>query len=504
MATKISNNPVSNWWKRVDSKLGWLHLPNWLIILLVIALLLRIPSFFEPYSYGDEMIYLTLGQAIKQKVTLYKFIHDNKPPLLYLTAAIAGNLFWFKAILAFWSLLTIVLFWKLSKALFAKNKLLQKVSTVIFTLLITIPLLEGNIANAENFMMAPTILAFTILLSKKLTRKNLLFSGALFSMATLFKVPAAFDLPVIIFLWIIINFKNKEGLKKIITQTFYLMIGFITPIFITFVWYYFKGALPEYSIAAFLQNVGYLSSFRPSDVREPFLTRNAPLLWRALIVFLGALVLFIKKNKLSKQFIFLTAWVLLSLFAVTLSERPYPHYLLQTAPAISLLFGLLFTKKSLEQSLSIIPLGLVFLVPVYFNFWHYPTVSYYQRFIKLVTNNMTKNEYLDTFGGHIRRNYEVAKFVRTSTKDSDRIYVWGDTSIVYALSKRLPPIKYVADYHINDFSSKAEVAQQLTDNKPKLIILLPNSPPIPEITPLLKTDYLLISLTDGVEIWSKI
>jgi len=95
-----------------------IHVPPWLVLVLAITFLIRIPSFFEPYSYGDEMIYLNLGEAIKRGMVLYRDIHDNKPPLLYFTAALAGNVFWFRAILAAWMAATTVLFWKLSRTLF--------------------------------------------------------------------------------------------------------------------------------------------------------------------------------------------------------------------------------------------------------------------------------------------------------------------------------------------------------------------------------------------------
>ena len=104
--------------KKVNNLVDKLHTPKWLLILLALIVLLRIPSFFEPYSYGDEMIYLSLGEGIRQNIPLYKGIHDNKPPLLYITAAAAGSLFWFKAILTIWNLITIFLFWKLSTILF--------------------------------------------------------------------------------------------------------------------------------------------------------------------------------------------------------------------------------------------------------------------------------------------------------------------------------------------------------------------------------------------------
>ena len=108
--------------------------PLWLEIFFAVLLLLRIPSFFEPYYYGDEMIYLALGEGVRQGIPLYSGLHDNKPPLLYLTAAIAGNLFWFKVILAFWSLITVYGFWKLINHLYPKKESLHKISTIIFGL----------------------------------------------------------------------------------------------------------------------------------------------------------------------------------------------------------------------------------------------------------------------------------------------------------------------------------------------------------------------------------
>lgn len=132
-------------------------LPKWLLGIICLVLVLRIPTFFEPYYYGDEMVYLTLGQGVRQGLTLYKDIHDNKPPLLYLTAAIAGSLFWFKVILAAWCIFTVVLFYKLAKMLFEKNLAAQKLSTLIFALLTTLPLLEGPTVNSELFMIGFTI-----------------------------------------------------------------------------------------------------------------------------------------------------------------------------------------------------------------------------------------------------------------------------------------------------------------------------------------------------------
>ncbi len=242
------------------------NITNWLGIVLFLTILLRIPSFFEPYYYGDEMIYLNLGEGVRQGQILYKEIFDNKPPLIYLTAALAGNLFWFKAILAFWNLATIVIFWNLVRLLFdtkggySKNEKLQKVSTVFFALLTTLPTLEGNTVNAELFMVGPSLLAFFFLIGKSITPKKIFYSGILFGIASLFKVPAAFDVPVIIIYWVIVNgFKNW---KSILKDTFVLSLGFVTPILLSFIGYFFQGALSEYFKAAFMQNLGYIESWQ--------------------------------------------------------------------------------------------------------------------------------------------------------------------------------------------------------------------------------------------------
>jgi hypothetical protein len=482
-----------------------LHTPKWLFWVMLAVLLLRIPSFFEPYSYGDEMIYLTLGEAIRRGIPLYSQIHDNKPPLLYIIAALAGSLFWFKAILTIWHIVTVFLFWKLSTALFPKKDKLQKISVIIFAVLTTIPFLEGNIVNAELFMIGPTIAAFLILLTpsrKKLNPKHLVSAGVLFSISTLFKVPAAFDLSAIVFLWLVLEKKiNRKSIKKIAISTAYLTLGFITPIILSLVWYAIRGAFNEYLVAAFLQNVGYLSSWRPTDVSEPFWVRNAPLIQRALIVMIGLLILFWKRKKLSKQFIFITAWLLFSLFAVTLSERPYPHYLIQSVPAISLLISILFIQNNLEQSLAIIPLTLAVLVPVYFKFWYYPTTPYYSRFIKLITRRVTKDQYLSSFDGQVLTNYKIADFLVASTKRHEKVFIWGNGVAIYALARRLPPGKYVADYHIADFSSDEETMKTLRNDIPSFIIILPDSPSLPALNNLLTSNYGLIENIDGAFIW---
>ncbi len=490
-------------WQKLHKIGDILHLPdmpNWLVGVLALVLLLRVPSFFEPYYYGDEMIYMTLGTGVRQGMTLYKDLHDNKPPLLYLTAAISGNLFWFKTILAFWSLATIVIFWKLAQTLFEKNMKAQKIATILFAMFTTIPLLEGNTVNSELFMVGPVLLGFLILFNKD-SNSKIYWAGILFGIAALFKIPAAFELPVIVFYWFITS--NIGDWKNTLKKSVILGLGFLTPILLTFVWYFFRGALSEYIRAAFLQNIGYVSSFRPGDVQKSFIAKNAPLLIRGVVVLIGLAITFISRKKLSNRFIFLCVWILLTLFAITLSERPYPHYLIQAVAPAAFLFATFLTDRSFEQVLAVIPLALAFFVPVYYKYSFYDTAGYYQRFINFATNRTNKEVYFSKFSKNVNRNYEIANFITMSTSKADRIFVWDpDAPTIYALSRRLPPIKFTVPYHVNDFSNTKDLIASLNENPPKFIILTSDNP-LRGISDLLSSKYLLINQIGNANIFSR-
>jgi len=489
--------------KRIwDKIISIIDTPLWLEIFFAIIFILRIPSFFEPYYYGDEMIYLALGEGIRQGLPLYLSLHDNKPPLLYLTAAIAGNLFIFKVILAFWNIITVYGFWKLVKALFPQSRRIQNTSTILFGIMTTLPLFEGNTVNAELFMIGPVIFAFWILISKENSIKNLFISGLLFSFASLFKIPAAFDILGIIIFWLAFTKLKLQSIKEFVRKAFYLSLGFITPIALTFVWYYFAGSFKEYLIAAFLQNFGYVSSWRPSTIELTFLEKNGPLLIRAGIMFLSFIILILLKNKLSKNFILLSAWLIATLFAVTLSERPYPHYFVQSLAPLSILLGMLIGLKNIEQGLSIIPLTIAFFVPFYFKFWYYPTLSYYQRFAEFSVGKINKENYFNKFSENINTNYKVADYLLSSTNKNDKVFAWSnDSSAIYSLSRRMPPTKYVADYHFNDFSRPEEIISILSKENPKFIVVSKNSFEFPELNVFLTQNYSIITQIDTTNIW---
>ena len=443
---------------------------NWPSLLALLVLFLRLPSLFEPFTYGDDGIYLTLGQAINKGLLLYQEIHDNKPPLIYLTAAVSRTfpLYRLGAFLYAW--LVLFLFYQLACQLFTKQKKSIIASCFVFGLLFSLPFLEGNIANAENFLIGLTIPAFWFLLKQKF-----FLAGLLFSLATLFKIPAAFDfIAAIIFISLV-----SKKLYSLFIIHYSLFIGFAIPLLISLLFFGAKDALGAYFIAAFGQNLPYLSSWAGQAANAGGLSFG---LWgRGLILLLLLLLLFALRQRLRPAALLLTLWFSLTLFASLLSGRPYPHYLLQTIPSLSLAFGFFFWRPRR----AILPLFLLLILVISwgtYRFWYYSNLPYYLEF------------YLHRFAPEYQAAqplYQTASYLRQRTLADEKIFVWSNQASLYALAQRLPLGRYTVAYHVVDFNGYLETLQQLRSHPPRYLVIDQNeSHPFPLFFTYVQQNYL--------------
>ena len=195
-----------------------------------------------------------------------------------------------------------------------------------------------------------------------------------------------------------------------------------------------------------------------------------------------------QRKKISRAFFLVSLWFAFSLFASLLSTRPYPHYLLQLAPSLSLAFGLFF-NRSWEKFLPLL-LALVLIAVFFgFHFWHYPTVSYYLNFVQFVAGDKTKNDYFNFFSPQSGMVYELADYIQNRTEDGEKIFIWGDQPAVYPLSRRLPVGHYTVKYHIIDFNGYQETMAALYQSAPRLIVMMRGDEEFPELEGFLKNYY---------------
>ncbi|MBI2008513.1 hypothetical protein HYS82_02545 [Candidatus Amesbacteria bacterium] len=469
----------------------WIEGKQWLIVILAAVVVLRVPSLFEPYWYGDEGIYLTVGQAIRKGEILYKDIHDNKPPLLYwMAAAAGGRQFWFKFIAGWWSLGTVTAgYWTFGK-IWGKEEKARLISTTVLAILTTLPMWEGNIANAELFFLLPTIAAAGILWGAKDWR-GVFWGGVVLGIGGLFKMPAIIEAGV----WPVMWWLGKD--KKWLKRSIVLGGGVILPIVASMGYLAIQGAGREYLTAAWAQNLPYLSSWKATSGGAGIYSIKG-----RLVILTGLLAGVIwKGRKWEKRTQLTVVWGTVTLFAATLSGRPYPHYLLQAAGALALATGLLFGG---ERRVGVGVWTGVLAVVIAFGFWWYPVTAYYVNFGKWVGGGQNQEEYFRWFNPAVVRNYEVARVVMGGSGPDDRLFVWGDEPMIYALAKRRPAGKYTVAYHIKDFGGSEGTMEELNIQPPTYIVEVDDVTELPGLKQLLDERYKLEKTIDGVRVYRRI
>jgi hypothetical protein len=441
-----------------------------IFLIIFFTFLLRIPSLFEPTFYGDECIYLSLGQAFNKGMVFYKRIFDHKPPLIYLTTALAGGkLVFFRAIAIIWNLINVYLIYLSTNLLVKKNKKTAGLlAAFLFALFSYLP--EGRFANGEIFMIMPATLGLFLAL-KSIQKKaaNLWIGvGLSYSLAFLYKPPIALDFAGLCLAFFIYNKRSFKDFFKIFKskKLYLLLIGFFVPIIISIIYYWSQGAATPYIRSALLQNIGYISSWDGGG-------GGSGLVNRGVILLISLVVVYFLKNKLGFNFYLILLMSLMGGFGVFLSERPYPHYLIQVAPWTAILLTqVVFSPKFFKI---ITTLGFLLLMAagvIKFNFWWYPIIPYYKNFYNYLTQQKTRQEYFNYFDSETTTEYQLAAYIQQQTQYKDNIFAWSNSSsCIYALSDRTPPCRYVTDFHITDFRGKKETIMAIKNNPPKLIVI---------------------------------
>lgn len=468
--------------------LAWIGKNEFPVVVITLVVFLRLPSIFEPNWYGDEGIYLVLGKALREGFVWYRQIHDNKPPMIYLLAALAGNVAYFRTLLIGWMVVTMIIFWKLANKMTGNRQ--AKAALMVFGLLTSLPAIEGNIANAEIFMILPTILGVWLLL-----KAESFWAGICFGLAFLFKVPAVFE-----FVGIMIYFLMLDSRRKLR----WTLAGFLLPVSLTFIYYAMMGSLNEYISAAFFQNIGYLSSWGTTSKTVAGLPYG--LFIRVAILFFVTSILCLQRRKKSTDsYRLIWIWFVFALFGALLSERAYPHYLIQLVASGSFIAVSLFERDSKIRLISAGVLLLMAFSIVKYKFYFYETIGYYRNFAGLVSGKINRDKYYSSFDWRVNRTEAAARYIRSATKKDDKVFIWGDEPFVYLEADRLPAGKYITAYHLRDFSTPNEVSELLIREMPKVILVSTNeNRNFSQLNGLLVANYVMVKDFEGLKIYFKL
>ncbi|TXH01962.1 MAG: hypothetical protein E6P95_00890 [Candidatus Moraniibacteriota bacterium] len=483
---------------------------EWILILLIIVALLRIPTLTTPNFYGDEEIYFVMGRAWNTGVPLYEAMFDHKPPLIYIVAGIFSTVALFRGFLMLSMLVHTYLFWLLAQKFWGeKHPYLAKLSSLVFVVLSTLPTLEGHIVNAELLMMLPVTASLLMIWGKDTADRKeglphkYLLAGLVAGIGWLYKVPVMFDV-LAIMLYAFVFTKNTlwESIKSVFSLKFWLYgIGFALPLLLTFAYYYLKGHGESYLATVFTVNLGYVSSWKS----ESFTTFNpfkSGLVVRGFILGVYTLVLYLMRKKLDRRLLFAALWGGFSLFGALLSYRPYPHYLQEIVPAVSLLIPTLFTTANLwGWTFWAFMIAISILTQKDVAFWGYESKPLYANYWQLITGKITKEEYRNRFD-NARRNYAIADYIKPRLGIGEPIYVWGSDPTIYNLTNTVPSGgKYIVSFHVRDLKKYDYVMQNLESTKPKAIITLDRKLDFPQLETLIATHYIDVFYYDDAIIY---
>ena len=503
-------------YRRLDR---WLDRHIAILLFLFLMLILRLPNLFEPYWYGDEGMYLTIGNALRDGKILYLDIIDHKTPLIYYFAILPGQTYFRLAMIAWMGLATIN-FFHLAKTFFRRTPLIH-LATLIFVLLTSLPALEGNIPNGELWVMGFALLGWRLALaapayrrlienksisqtSATQSKRWLFLSGVSFGLAILTKVPAVFDMAaVFIPVWLLICSalakQKPSSLAAIGRQTWALIwpiiLGTFTPIFFSIIYFAWRGAGGAYLDYGLLYNFRYVKSWG-LPFHHPLLIFLFSL--KGKIILTAIITILISLNRKKTVWQIAAIWLLFALFGATLSNRPYPHYLLQIVPPLALFIAAIFQKSPKPAKIAHYPLFLIgnasivillFAAITLLKFGFYPTIDYYRRFGQLLNRQITFDQYGQKFNPLAVDNQKAADIIRRS--GVKQIFIWGTNPMLYALSQTYPVGRFTVSFHIKDFQAQKETVANLNANPPLFIVTMNDEREwLPGLDQLLENGYL--------------
>lgn len=430
-----------------------------LLVPLFVFVLLRAPSVFEGFWYGDEGIYAAVAKGLADGKYLYRDIWDHKPPLiiwLFYPAAVSGwelgyailklsNIVWGMAVLVVVNLIL-------------KEKVRSSARFIALMFLAIIfgsTILEGNSVNSEVVFVGFNILAFYFFIKER----RFLIAGFLGFLSLITKVPGFMEFALLALAFCIVYFR-KHGREKTLRAIVRIVVGFSAPLALMILHFVKRGTLMDVFNANVLFNVRY--SLHENNFSEimGLAVQNTQLVALSLVlVFVVCGYYFWKKRISSLTFLAITLFVA-QIFSALLSGRNYGHYFIQILTGASLLLALLahnpksIIKKPSRRIFTTISLSFVPMLIVFFQVWRVPIFApprdYYPAFINgyLLGDTDARQRFWWANGAQATKTKEFAEYFNQNYLEYDTVYIYTDKPWMIALVDREITNKYVTWFHL--------------------------------------------------------
>jgi hypothetical protein len=417
--------------------------------LVLLVILVRIPSLFEPRWYSDEGFFTTIAWATSRGVTLYAGAFDNQPPVIFWLFRLAqtfGSLehhYVVQLLATAAAAMAAVLTFEVSRRFLRPRA--STLAAVLTGLALSLPVLDGDLLNVE--LVALPFFLGALLLAFSRHGGVVVVSGALLGLAIATRPSFAIDgialaVPL---------FASREPIRRFCLAACGLLL---------------TGTFVAAALAAEGSLAGYLSLVVPAD--HAYLVWSNGGTYLPLLVRIAALTaagVAGLRRATTPAGRLAAAWLPAALVGASLTPREFSHYSHEVIAPIAYTIALV-VERVRRPWLAVLPAALALLVaaeaalilpaqetallngrpappPFEHNFSYEGLPAYYGNWLELVTGHQPSAAYVAHFPGSVDRSEAV--FLRAQPGSAhSRLMVLGDRPWLYLEAQMLPRIRYIA------------------------------------------------------------
>ena len=457
---------------------------RWFILGLIVffVIVIRIRLLDIPLE-RDEGEYAYMGQLLLKGIAPYSAAYSMKLPGTYIMYAGIMSLFGQSARgihLGFMILncVTLLMIFYLSRKLV--NDLVGVVASGAYAVLSLSSSVLGFAAHATHFVVLPAIGGTVMLLSAVGRNKPHLYflSGIVFGLAFLMKQAGLF-FPLFGLSYILYQYwSSKPG--YLLNTVIYKLTPFITGVLLPFLgvtlWIYISGNFDKFWFWTVQYALKYASQVplpKAIDIfKENFFSvvDGFYLLW--IFSALGFAILMLG-HKSNTNRIFIMLFAFFSFLSICPGFYFREHYFITFLPSASLSVGIFINYLCSNKisflkltQIRLISLGL-FIVVVAIG-----TIAQKEYFFEDGPLTVARKIYgLNPFSESV----EIAKFIKTSSNETDRVAVLGSEPQIYFYSNRRSATGYIYTYSLMEshdyaLAMQKEMASEVESSRPKFIV----------------------------------
>ncbi len=493
----------------------WNHPALVLGLVLLLFLLLRVPSWFEPHWYTDEAGYATTAWLATHGATLYGTVWNNKPPLLFWAYGAALSLFGTSELglhlmSTLLGLVTLLGLWRLALDLIGPRRAV--VAVLLAAVPLGLPIINAELALPESLLIAPATWGMVATLAAARagdrSRGSALgvVAGACFAAAILIQQTAlAETLAAALWLLLLPRGRGRRPLVAMITASI-LLVG---------------AALAPYLIWAGPGNVFYLlvTSY-DTYTRHSVGGSPGPILARLVALVLIPIGAFWGRRESEHHWRLVWIWLAAAALTAALPNRPYVFFTIPLVVPLCLLVARFPDPRRWRVSgllsLTGARAGIVLAAVVACALWgdllatgggltSYTTgltLGYYQNFANRALGRESDLSYLNFFDLRAAGEKAAAAWIDEHGLSGQSGLAWSSDAWVYLLADLKPVVPTPALYVDEMWLGPAGVMARVRAGRPVVVVTTPSSLyTYPEIAPYLKQFYVEVEHPDQSEVW---